>query len=122
MTATSSARAVARQVARELSLPRDGVAAALALFDEGNTLPFVARYRKERTGGLDEVQLREVRERARYLAELEDRRATVLASIDERCGSDPTPDWRLGWCLKHGHALPTGAVAPSLLVHRLEVL
>ncbi|HSG48884.1 MAG TPA: Tex-like N-terminal domain-containing protein, partial [Longimicrobiales bacterium] len=71
-------------VARELSLPPHGVAAALALFDDGNTLPFIARYRKERTGGLDEVQLRRVQERARYLSELEDRRATVLTTIQEQ--------------------------------------
>jgi len=74
----------ASAVARELSLPRGDVAAALALFDEGNTLPFIARYRKERTGGLDEVQLREVQARARYLAELEDRRRTILATIREQ--------------------------------------
>jgi len=74
----------ASAVARELSLPRGDVAAALALFDEGNTLPFIARYRKERTGGLDEVQLREIRARAGYLADLVDRRQTLLASIREQ--------------------------------------
>ncbi|MGD2068798.1 MAG: Tex family protein [Gemmatimonadota bacterium] len=71
-------------VARDLSLRRADVAAALALFDEGNTLPFIARYRKERTGGLDEVQLREVQERARYRTELEARRETILASIGDQ--------------------------------------
>ncbi len=76
-------------VARDLDLPRDDVQSALALFDEGNTLPFIARYRKERTGGLDEVQLRDVLERAGYLAELEDRRATVLASIEEQGALTP---------------------------------
>ncbi|MEJ2539980.1 MAG: Tex family protein [Gemmatimonadota bacterium] len=75
---------LARPVARELSLPRDGVAAALTLFDEGNTLPFIARYRKERTGGLDEVALRRIRERATYLKDLEDRRETILASVREQ--------------------------------------
>ncbi|MBX6331256.1 MAG: RNA-binding transcriptional accessory protein [Gemmatimonadaceae bacterium] len=71
-------------VARELSLAPQQVAGALALFDEGNTLPFIARYRKEATGGLDEVQLREVRDRAQYLRELEERRAAIIKSIEEQ--------------------------------------
>ncbi len=71
-------------IARELSLAPQQVAGALALFDEGNTLPFIARYRKEATGGLDEVALREVRDRAQYLRELAERRATILASIEEQ--------------------------------------
>jgi uncharacterized protein len=71
-------------VARELGLSPDHVAAALALFGQGATLPFIARYRKERTGGLDEVQLRELRDRADYLEKLEDRRATILESIREQ--------------------------------------
>ncbi len=76
-------RIVAR-VARELDLRTGQVGPALTLFGEGNTLPFIARYRKEATGGLDEVQLREVRDRAAYLEELESRRATILASIEEQ--------------------------------------
>ena len=71
-------------IARELTLSTQQVAGALALFDEGNTLPFIARYRKEATGGLDEVQLRDVRDRAQYLRELEERRTAILASIDEQ--------------------------------------
>jgi uncharacterized protein len=71
-------------VARELSLAPQQVAGALALFDEGNTLPFIARYRKEATGGLDEVQLRDVRDRAQYLRELDERRAAIIKSIDEQ--------------------------------------
>ena len=78
-----------QQIAQELSLSPRQVAGTLALFDEGNTLPFVARYRKEASGGLDEVQLRDVRDRAAYLAELEDRRAASLASIDEQGKLDP---------------------------------
>jgi protein Tex len=70
------------QTARELGLSADQVGAALRLFDEGATLPFVARYRKEATGGLDEVQLRDVRERASYLTQLEDRRVAILESIE----------------------------------------
>ena len=71
-------------VARELALPVSSVERTLELFGEGNTLPFIARYRKEVTGGLDEVQLRDVRDRAQYLAELEERRAAVLKSIAEQ--------------------------------------
>jgi uncharacterized protein len=73
-----------QQVATELALPARSVANTLALFAEGNTLPFIARYRKEITGNLDEVQLRDVRDRAEYLRELEDRRAAILKSIEEQ--------------------------------------
>src|SRR3954470_3009077 len=76
-------------VARELYLSPQQVTATLALFGEGNTLPFIARYRKEVTGGLDEVQLRDVRERAEYLTELEERRAAVLKSVEEQGKLDP---------------------------------
>ncbi|HUH13267.1 MAG TPA: Tex family protein [Longimicrobiales bacterium] len=75
---------ITRQVARELSLSVRQVSGALALFGEGATLPFIARYRKEATGGLNDLQLRDVRDRATYLTELEERRATILASIEEQ--------------------------------------
>ena len=78
-----------QKVAQELSLAPRQVAGTLALFEEGNTLPFVARYRKEATGGLDEVQLRDVRDRAAYLTELEERRAAILASIEEQGKLEP---------------------------------
>lgn len=68
----------------ELSLPPAKVGAVLALLAEGNTVPFISRYRKEVTGGMDEVQIRSVEERHAYLRELEDRRQTVLKSIDEQ--------------------------------------
>ncbi len=71
-------------IAGELSLTRAQVAAAAALFDEGNTIPFVARYRKEMTGGLDEEQLRQVEARLAYLRHLAERKATVLKSIEEQ--------------------------------------
>ncbi len=71
-------------VAQELSLPTRHVASALALFAEGNTLPFIARYRKEATGGLDETQLRAIQERSDYLRELGERRAAIRKSIDEQ--------------------------------------
>ena len=60
------------------------VAAAVALLDEGATVPFIARYRKEATGGLDDTQLRNLQERLIYLRELEERRAAILTSIDEQ--------------------------------------
>lgn len=87
MTAPASetlAPALMARVATELSLNLQQVQRTLALFAEGATLPFVARYRKEMTGGLDEVQLRDVRERAEYLGEMEDRRAAIIKSIDEQ--------------------------------------
>jgi uncharacterized protein len=76
-------------IASELKLAPRQVEGALALFDEGNTLPFIARYRKEATGGLDEVQLRDVRDRAQYLRELAERRIAILKSIDEQGKLDP---------------------------------
>jgi uncharacterized protein len=80
---------VAQQVAAELSLAPNQVAAALGLFAEGATLPFIARYRKEVTGGLDEVQIRDLRDRAVYLTELESRRAFILESVEEQGALSP---------------------------------
>jgi uncharacterized protein len=71
-------------LAQELTLPRAQVAATVALFDEGNTIPFVARYRKEVTGGLDEEQLRQVEARLGYLRRLLERKEAVLKSIEEQ--------------------------------------
>ncbi len=76
--------ALVARVATELSLSPLQVDRALTLFAEGATLPFIARYRKEVTGGLDEVQLRDVRERAEYIREMEERRAAILKSVDEQ--------------------------------------
>ncbi|MBS0511473.1 MAG: RNA-binding transcriptional accessory protein [Proteobacteria bacterium] len=72
------------RIAEELGVSPRQVIAAVQLLDDGATVPFVARYRKEVTGGLDDTQLRTLEERLGYLRELEDRRATVLASIDEQ--------------------------------------
>jgi len=74
----------AQKIAAELGLRPNQVSASLELLLAGNTIPFVARYRKEATGELDEVQLRDVRDRHEYLAELDDRRAAILKSIDEQ--------------------------------------
>jgi uncharacterized protein len=71
-------------VARELHLARVRVQAAVALFDQGNTIPFVARYRKEVTDGLDEEQLRQVEARVGYLRRLAERKKAVLKSIEEQ--------------------------------------
>jgi uncharacterized protein len=71
-------------IARELGVGEQQVAATVRLLDEGNTVPFIARYRKEITGGLDDSQLRTLDTRLTYLRELEDRRATVLAAIEEQ--------------------------------------
>ncbi|HEY4367390.1 MAG TPA: Tex family protein [Steroidobacteraceae bacterium] len=72
------------RLATELSARPAQVAAAVALIDEGATVPFIARYRKEATGGLDDVQLRLLSERLVYLRELEERRAAILKSIEEQ--------------------------------------
>jgi uncharacterized protein len=73
-----------QRIATELGVGVAQVAAAVELLGEGSTVPFIARYRKERTGGLDDTQLRKLEERLGYLRELEDRRATVLKSIEEQ--------------------------------------
>lgn len=71
-------------IARELNVKVDQVKSAVDLLDEGSTVPFIARYRKELTGGLDDTQLRNLEERLTYLRGLEERRSTILASIEEQ--------------------------------------
>jgi len=68
-------------IARELNLPSQGVRAVVRLLEEGSTVPFIARYRKEATGELDEVQIRNIEERRGYLVELDERRKAILESI-----------------------------------------
>ncbi|ADX45728.1 Tex-like protein [Paracidovorax avenae ATCC 19860] len=75
---------IIRQLATEIRVGEQQVRAAVDLLDGGATVPFIARYRKEATGGLDDVQLRELEARLAYLRELEDRRAAVLKAIDEQ--------------------------------------
>ena len=77
-------QAIHHRLATELGAQPRQVDAAVALLDEGATVPFIARYRKEATGGLDDTQLRTLQERLQYLRELEERRAVVLRSIDEQ--------------------------------------
>ncbi len=78
-----------KSIAALLNLRPQQVAAAITLLDEGNTVPFIARYRKEMTGSLDEDQLRQVDEAVNKLRALDDRRATVLASIEEQGALTP---------------------------------
>ena len=75
---------ITARIANELSVKEHQVIAAVGLLDEGATVPFIARYRKEVTGTLDDTQLRHLAERLYYLRELEDRRATIISSITEQ--------------------------------------
>ena len=75
---------IEHRLAAELSASPASIASAIALLDEGATVPFIARYRKEATGGLDDTQLRRLEDRLRYLRELEARRVAIVASITEQ--------------------------------------
>ena len=76
--------AVLLHIAQTLNLPLRGLVAVIELLDDGGTVPFIARYRKEATGNLDEVQIRAIEEKLAYFRELEERRTTILASIAEQ--------------------------------------
>ena len=78
------ASTIESRIAQELSAHVHQVVAAIALLDDGATVPFISRYRKEATGGLDDTQLRNLQERLIYLRELEDRRTAILSSIEEQ--------------------------------------
>ncbi|MEN9706040.1 MAG: hypothetical protein RLZZ393_1919 [Pseudomonadota bacterium] len=78
------AQRIARTIAVEIAAQPQQVVAAVGLLDEGATVPFIARYRKEATGGLDDTQLRNLETRLAYLREMEERRAAILASIQEQ--------------------------------------
>lgn len=71
-------------IAKELTLAVSSVQAVIQLLDAGNTIPFIARYRKEATGNLDEVQIKQIQDRYSYLHELEERRQTILSSIESQ--------------------------------------
>ncbi len=71
-------------IAKELNVPLKGLVATIELLDEGGTVPFIARYRKEATGNLDEVQIRAIEEKLAYFRELEDRRETILRTVEEQ--------------------------------------
>ena len=72
------------KITEELKVKKWQVEAAIGLIDEGNTIPFISRYRKEATGSLNDEQLRDLDERLKYLRGLEERKETVLASIEEQ--------------------------------------
>ena len=75
---------IIKKIASELEVQTWQAEAAVKLIDEGNTIPFIARYRKEATGTLDDEQLRKLYERLVYLRNLEDKKQQVLASIEEQ--------------------------------------
>jgi len=75
---------IEQRIAHDIAAKTEQVRAAVDLLDGGATVPFIARYRKEATGGLDDTQLRLLEERLRYLRELEERRAAILASVEEQ--------------------------------------
>src|SRR3954468_2908609 len=72
------------KIAKELSIKTQQVAATAGLLEEGGTVPFIARYRKEATGTLDEVAVTAIRDRLEQLAELDQRRDSILSSLEER--------------------------------------
>lgn len=75
---------IAATIAKELGVKQSQIETALTLLAEGNTVPFIARYRKEATGGLDDSQLRIIEERASYLRELEERKHSIAEAIEEQ--------------------------------------
>ncbi len=89
---------IAELIARDLRLPAAGVAGAVNLLDDGATVPFVSRYRKEVTGGLDDVALQDIDKRLRYYHELEKRRATILKSIESQDKLTPELAARINSC------------------------
>lgn len=81
---------IEQRLALELAAKPAQISAAVALLDEGATVPFISRYRKEVTGGLDDIQLRLLEERLRYMRELEERRISIIASVTEQNKMTPT--------------------------------
>jgi protein Tex len=93
-----SSDGIISEIAKEHSLAAGQVAAVISLLDEGATIPFIARYRQERTGGLDEEALRSIRDRMEYLRLLGDRKETVLASIREQDKLTPELEGHIRSC------------------------
>ena len=81
---SNTSRQIASAISKELHVDQKQVEAAITRLDEGATVPFISRYRKEVTGGLDDTQMRVLEERLRYLRELEDRRESILKSVAEQ--------------------------------------
>ena len=95
---------ISNVLAEEFSIRLNQVQNTLELFNEGATVPFVARYRKERTGGLNEIQLRDISDRYTYLTELEERKETILKSIDEQGKLNDQLKEKIERCLKKKRA------------------
>ncbi len=87
-------------ISQQTSIPLKSLVSTIELFDGGATVPFIARYRKESTGNLDEVQIRTIQEKLEYFRELEDRRDTVLSSIQEQGKLTPELESRVKACLE----------------------
>src|ERR1039457_5704047 len=85
--------AILQHISKDLSVPLRGLVATIELLDQDATVPFIARYRKEVTGNLDEVQIRSIQEKSEYFRELEDRRQTVLKSVEDQ--GKLTPELRM---------------------------
>src|SRR5689334_3547491 len=92
--------AILLHTSKLLNVPLKGMAAVIALLDEGATVPFIARYRKEVSGNLDEVQIRDIQEKLEYFRELEERRETVLQTIEEQGKLTPELRARIEACLE----------------------
>ena len=90
---------ILKQITGELSLQPFQVANTIALFNEGATVPFIARYRKERTGNLNEDQIRDIERKHKYYIELEERKAAILGSIKEQKKLTPDLEKKLTDCL-----------------------
>jgi len=97
---TADNKEILETVIEESGLPRAGVLATVTLLNEGGTVPFIARYRKEQTGELDEVQIRQIEDLLGYHRELADRKASVLKSIEEQGKLTPELRARIGSCRK----------------------
>ncbi|MBT6143641.1 RNA-binding transcriptional accessory protein, partial [bacterium] len=83
-TSDTSSSVITQKIATELNVKSQQVSAAITLLDEGSTVPFISRYRKEATGGLDDLQLRDLELRLRYLREMNERVESIIASIGEQ--------------------------------------
>jgi len=91
---------VSKTISKEFAISTEQVSAVIQLFSDGATIPFIARYRKERTGGLDEEMLRNIQERHQYLTILEERKDTILQTIDEQEKLTPELKKRIEKCTK----------------------
>ena len=99
------------QLARELNLKAANVEAAVKLIDEGNTIPFISRYRKEATGGMDDVALRALDERLSYLRNLEQRKEDVILLIDAQANSHPNSSSR--FARPHNSSVSRTSTSPT---------